>query len=321
MTIRVVQAGYGGVGRRRAEVIANDPRAQLVGVCEPDPGAREAARARFGAAIAVEPRLEPLLDGADAVIVSTPNADHVPMALAALAADAHVLVEKPLARSSADAMALFEAAPASGRVVKMGANHQFFPSVIAALGQCAGGRIGALQGASIRIGHGRFTELPAWFRDPARAGGGTLLDNGSHAALLALALFDLGGGRPATASCVLETRAGIDVAASGWVRNDAGVAVDLEATWVGEGGYHFQVEIRGDSGTIEIRNPGQWTLNNQAQPIVDRPSWTVDTDDLLTAIETGGRPQVGLEQAMGCLRVLDGLYASAGRGEPVELPG
>ncbi len=320
MTLRVVQAGYGGVGRRRAERITADSRAVLVGVMDPLPEAREAALARYGAVLRIEGDLAPFLDeGFDALIVSTPNASHVALSQAALKAGAHVLCEKPLARSSAEAGPLVELAATGGQVFKLGANHQVFPSVRAALELVSQGAIGDVREAEIRLGHNRLESLPAWFRNPEQAGGGTLLDNGSHAALLALSIFDAAAQRPTQAQCHLDERGGIDVAAEGWVLGSGGLRVGISSSWVLDVPYCFDVRITGERGSLWLPNPGELSLDGVAQPVVDQPSWAVDTDDFLDAIVSSRAPSVGLGEALRCLGLLETLYESGRVGSPVEI--
>jgi predicted dehydrogenase len=73
--------------------------------------------------------LGPALEHADAVVVATPPSTHVPLALAAIRAGKHVLVEKPLAPTSAGARALVAAASAAGVVLMVGHTFEYNPAV------------------------------------------------------------------------------------------------------------------------------------------------------------------------------------------------
>jgi predicted dehydrogenase len=73
--------------------------------------------------------LGPALEHVDAVVVATPPSTHVPLALAAIRAGKHVLVEKPLAPTSAGARALVAAASAAGGVLKVGHTLEYNPAV------------------------------------------------------------------------------------------------------------------------------------------------------------------------------------------------
>jgi predicted dehydrogenase len=73
--------------------------------------------------------LGPALEHVDAVVVATPPSTHVPLALAAIRAGKHVLIEKPLAPTSADARALVTAADAAGVVLMVGHTFEYNPAV------------------------------------------------------------------------------------------------------------------------------------------------------------------------------------------------
>jgi predicted dehydrogenase len=125
--VGVVGTGVWAINMLR--VIAESPRARLVAACDHDPGRLERAR-RFG-----PERLEPdaaavLADPAiQAVYIATPPASHEELALAALAAGKHVLVEKPMTTSTAAARRLVAAAEAAGKVLMVGHTFLYSPPV------------------------------------------------------------------------------------------------------------------------------------------------------------------------------------------------
>ena len=75
------------------------------------------------------PALGSALEHIDAVVVATPPSTHVPLALAAIRAGKHVLVEKPLAPTSAGARTLVTAAAAAGVVLMVGHTFEYNPAV------------------------------------------------------------------------------------------------------------------------------------------------------------------------------------------------
>ncbi len=102
------------------------PEIRLVGAVEPDP-ARRAWAAGSLEGTPVEPSLPELLGRVrpDAVLIATPPVTHAGLALAAIEAGCHVLVEKPLATSASDARAVITAAAARGRRLAVGFNRRF----------------------------------------------------------------------------------------------------------------------------------------------------------------------------------------------------
>jgi predicted dehydrogenase len=119
--------GLGAFGRHHARHYAANDGAALVAVADKDPARAEAAAAQFGA----KPYADPLqlIGKVTAVSIATPASDHVRLAKEFIAAGVHVLVEKPLATSSADARALVVAAEAAGVVLQVGHIERFSPAI------------------------------------------------------------------------------------------------------------------------------------------------------------------------------------------------
>ncbi len=133
-------------------------------------------------------------DGIDAVSVVTPNASHHAIARAFLDLGIHVVCDKPLATTLADALDLVRAARESGRVFVLTHNYTGYPMVRQARAMVAAGEIGAVRVVQVEYpqdwlatrledtGH----QQAAWRVDPAQAGpAGSLGDLGTHAHNLA----------------------------------------------------------------------------------------------------------------------------------------
>jgi len=107
-SLRIAVVGVGNVGTAHARdlLLGNVRGATLVAVCDPNPD----ARARLAEVPGFAQQSQLLAAGiADAVLIATPHYDHTPLAIAALAAGLHVLVEKPLAVHEADALRMLNA--------------------------------------------------------------------------------------------------------------------------------------------------------------------------------------------------------------------
>lgn len=116
----------------------------------------------------------------DVVSVCTPNAFHVEPAVAALEAGAHVLCEKPVATSLADATAMFDAAERAGRLLLVGQNARFAAVHQAARELVASGRLGTVYYAETAAMRRRG--VPTWgvFHLSEYSGGGPVFDLGVH---------------------------------------------------------------------------------------------------------------------------------------------
>lgn len=124
--------------------------------------------------------LDAVMDGVDAIYISTTNEKHLPQAMAAIAAGKHVLCEKPLAMSVADAVSMVKAAEKAG--VTFGTNHHLrnAGSHIAIREAVTQGRIGDV--LSVRVFHAVHLppHLQGWRIDNPDAGGGVIPDITVH---------------------------------------------------------------------------------------------------------------------------------------------
>jgi predicted dehydrogenase len=114
----------------------------------------------------------------DAVIVATPHPSHAELAIKALAAGKHVLVEKPMATSLADAARIRQAAERSGRVL-MALPFDESPPMQAAKRLMQSGAIGRVSSADAVLAHHGPVHAP-WFFDRREAGWGVLADLGIY---------------------------------------------------------------------------------------------------------------------------------------------
>ena len=121
-------AGAGVMGRNHARVLSDIRDVELTHVFDPDAGTAEGVAAAYGASAVTA--AEAFVDaGLDAAVVATPNRHHADLSVALLEKGVHVLVEKPIATSLADARRMIDAAKANGRVLMVGQVERFNPAV------------------------------------------------------------------------------------------------------------------------------------------------------------------------------------------------
>ena len=147
--MKCLVVGAGSIGRRHAQNLLTLDAGD-VSVCDPDADAVAAATSTLGVKgyAALD---EALAAGPDAVLVCTPTHRHLDVARAALEADAHLFIEKPVALSLEGVAALVELAAARARTVRVGCNMRFHPGVT------------ALRSAIEAGAAGRVRMIRAWF--------------------------------------------------------------------------------------------------------------------------------------------------------------
>jgi scyllo-inositol 2-dehydrogenase (NADP+) len=181
-SLRVAIAGYGLAGRVfHAALVAATDGLEVTAVVTNDPAKREALATEHPQARAVD-RLEDALDDVDLVVVASPNRFHVELARQAIDAGKHVVVDKPLAVTAAEARALDERATERGVVLAAFHNRRWDDDFLTLRREVAAGRLGDVVTLVSRFDRWRPQIKDGVWRenaDPAD-GGGLLLDLGSH---------------------------------------------------------------------------------------------------------------------------------------------
>ncbi|MGC1479002.1 MAG: Gfo/Idh/MocA family oxidoreductase [Chthoniobacterales bacterium] len=182
-SIGLAIVGCGLIGRKRALNLPENFRLEVV--CDVDPeragsmprGAR--VETDFGGVLADKE--------VQAVFICTTNAALSELALLAVRAGKHVLIEKPGGRSAAELREISEAAAETGALVRIGYNHRYHPAFQKARELVDSGVCGEPMFLRARYGHGgRVGYDREWRADPKLSGGGELIDQGVH-------LIDLAG--------------------------------------------------------------------------------------------------------------------------------
>ena len=210
----------------------------------------------------------------DIVSVATPNALHMPVAVAALESGKHVLSEKPLARTAGEAEQMVKAAISSGRVLKTAFNHRERGDVQVLKAAIDSGMLGRIYHAkAFWMRRAGIPGMGGWFTSKELAGGGPLIDLGVH--VLDMAMYLLG--EPTIVAVSAQTYAELgprgrgsrgDKVATGvyevedyalaLIRLENGITLNLDASWAvyGKQGDDFGVTLFGTDGgaDIDIRN-------------------------------------------------------------------
>ncbi len=163
-----------------------------------------------------------------AAVICAPNHLHETLAIAALEAGKHVLVERPLALTPEGVQRVLDAADSAGRCLAVGMNHRFRPDAGALASFVAGGELGdiyTVRASSLT----RKTPRSTWRQKPEQ-GGGALMDLGVQ--ILDLAFWLVGYPQITRVSAVLQKGDdSVEEAASVFAVADSGTVFSVEASW------------------------------------------------------------------------------------------
>jgi predicted dehydrogenase len=310
--LRVALVGTGWIMDFHARAVLEHPGAELVAAANwREPSLRRLAD-RYGIArtttdwraLAADP-------GVDAAVLGTPNALHAPQAVAFLEAGKHVLVEKPMATSLAEADAMVAAARRSGAFLMVAHCWRFHPDVRALRRRVEAGELGRIVKTRSYGGHAGWGPS-GWFTDPALAGGGALVDMGVHA--IDTTRYLLGDPQPVRVCAAVGTRYGASpvdddaVLLLGW---DNGVTSVVEAGWWQPhlGGLEADTELYGTGGYARVWEP---TEPPPGYEHCTQPMYSAQLAELVEAVAAGRQPRPSGSDGRVVVQVVEQAYASAG---------
>lgn len=335
MTLGVAVVGAGLIGSRRAACAADQSRLEVVADVD-ELRAAELAQ-RHGARHTTNWEDAVADSTVDIVAVCTSNKFLAPIAIAALRAGKHVLCEKPMGRNSTEAAQIAGAALDAERVLKVGFTLRFHPAIRRTRELVDQGDLGPLFCIHGIYGHGgRPGYEKEWRGNPELAGGGELLDQGVH--LLDLSRWFLGDLEVVAA---ITPRWHWEVAplednAFMFLRGRKGEVASLHTSWtmwknrfwlevLGREGY-ARIDGLGGSYGVETLTVGRRRsvggVPEETVSTFDAPdlSWDDDWRDLLVAIAEGRSPEVGHEDGLAVMQLVDDVYSNAANpGTPTRL--
>ncbi len=319
--MRIGIAGCGLIGTKRALAAKGHTIAM---VCDPDAARAQALANATGAAIAADYRAMAAA-GLDMVVVATTHDMLAPVALSALEAGSHVLIEKPAARTAQEFAPVLTAAEARGLLVKVGFNHRFHPALQKAHEIVQSGRFGDVLFVRGVYGHGgRVGYEREWRCDKALSGGGELIDQGSH--LIDLSRWFLGDLSLDYADTpTLFWPMAVEDNCFLALRSQNGARAWLHAGW-SEWKNMFRFEVMCRTGKLLVeglgKSYGTETLTIYAMkpemgpPEVeqqrfdgDDASWQLEFDEFARAIAEKRQPLGNMYDAMANLQLIEKAYS------------
>ena len=344
--LKFALVGAGVIGKHHGRVISQlADRIELVAVVDIDLGKAELLTAeRGGRPFASLTEALASVD-IDVVVVCTPTGRHGEVAIEALAAGKHVIVEKPAEVTVAKTDEIIEAQRKAGRLVTVISQHRFDPATEVTLEAIRKGELGRLTSgiASIDWWRGQsYYDSGDWRGTWELDGGGALMNQGVHTVDLLVAAL----GRPvevfAYTGTLAHERIEVEDVAVAVVRFDSGALGVLHATTAAYPGLSARLQVHGDRGSAVIDNdqlafihvtpagtgPEEKLMGTTSAREVPTagsdPGQLSDAHRLqylnfLGALAGTDELRVDLETNRRSIGLITGVYESARTGRPVTL--
>ena len=357
--LRIGIVGCGGIanGKHMPSLKKLADKVEMVSFCDIVPEKAEQAVKDYGTpdAKAYVDYHELLEDKSiDVVHVCTPNRSHAEITVAALEAGKHVMCEKPMAKTAADARLMLDAAKRTGKKLTIGYQNRCYPRCLLLKRACDEGELGEIYYAKAHAVRRRA--VPTWgvFLNEYEQGGGPLIDIGTHA--LDLTLWMMNNYKPKSVMGQTfkklsdQTETGnawgdwdpekftVEDSAFGFIKMENGATIVLESSWalntldVKEA----QTTLCGTKGGADMIDPDGLRFNKikWGRPVVETPDlgaggvafyeglgggdpMVVDMGQWINAILEDKQPLVLPEQALVVTEILEAIYTSAKTGKAV----
>lgn len=288
----------------------------------------------------------------DIVHVLTPNREHSVITIDALEADKHVMCEKPMAKTAADARAMLEAAKRTGKKLTIGYQNRYRSDSMYLKKSCERGDLGEVYFAKAHAIRRRG--VPTWgvFLDEEKQGGGPLIDIGTHSLDLTLWLMNNYKVKSVKGTVFKklsdQTETGnpwgdwdpeeftVEDSAFGFITMENGATIILEASWAlnildvreaqttlcgTKAGADMQRGLRinsADLGRLCVKEPD---LSSGGVAFFDGKA--ADASDVearmwIDAVRNDTETLVKPEEALVVTEILEAIYKSAATGEQID---
>ena len=312
-----------------AGAIAGLPEIEIAGVWDDDPQRGEAKAAHYGTRFFATPaELFAPANEIQGAIVTSENVHHKRDVLAAAAAGVHVLCEKPISVSVADARTMIDACEQAGVQLMIAFPCRYSPAAQRLMALVQEGELGEI--LCIK-GTNRGENPGGWFNDPSLAGGGTVIDHTVHVVDVMRTMLGQEVVKVyAEIDTVFDPSLPCDDAGVLTMNFEGGCVATLDASWSRPDNYptwgDVTMAVIGTGGNawadlfvehVDVWRPGDGTY------LWEPYGHDANADmiaDFARCIETGAPVPITGHDGLKAVEVALGAYRAAETGAPVRLP-
>ena len=342
--VKIGIIGVGAIGSVHADAYAKVSDADVVALCDIDPATLKAKSARHGVALTYGNYHDLLANPEiEAVSVCVPNDLHAPIAIDALKAGKHVLLEKPMCLNADLGRQIVAARDAAGKLLQMGMVRRQCAEAEVIRPLIAEGKLGKVYQINIKqIRRRGIPGLGGWFTTKARSGGGGVIDIAVHS--LDLALYLTGLWNPTAVSAKTYSKFGspikdyhyvsmwagppkpegvfdVDDYATGFIRFGAEATLTFQVAWACNSTPEDSIEIIGDKGGVKIGSSAKGVTllteydNRPADIVLDYNAncdgFQKEAEKFVKAVQGEGEVPATAEEGVVLMRILDAIYKSS----------
>ena len=350
--VRIGVIGVGSIGTVHTKAYAKVPDAEVVAMCDILPDRLKAKAAEFGIAKTYTDYKKLLADKQiDAVSVCVPNNMHAPIAIAALNAGKHVMLEKPMTLNPDLARDIIAARDKSGKQLQMGMVWRQKDEAQLVKRMISEGKLGKIYQIRVKLIRRRgIPGLGGWFTTKACSGGGGLIDIAVH--FLDLVMWATDYWDPTRVSAKVYSKFGspikdyhyismwagppkldgtfdVDDYAAGFVRFGKKATLSFEVAWACNADDECYVEFLGDKGGVKCgSNSGTTTFRTEVGGKIadldlryDNSSdgFVIELSKFVAAVQGKGEVPATGEQGLVAMRLLDAIYRSSEKDCEVKI--
>ncbi len=347
-TLRCAVIGTGAIGFDHLNGFLHCRRATVVAIAEKSPARAKEAADRFKIPRSYADYQELLEQpDLDAVTIALPNHLHAPVAIEALKARKHVLLEKPMAMNAAEAFRIIETAKKIRRTLMVGMNFRFDRQTQIARQFIQRGDLGEIYHArAFWLRRSGIPRTGSWFTQKGLAGGGCTVDLGVHMLDVCLHLLDdfevtrvsaqtfakfgpRGLGEFEWGRSEIDPKKPFDVEdySVALIRFKSGKTLALESSWAANqpgDAREYGIDLLGTNAGLSLyparlyrSGPSGYETVQLAAPKLIHFEDRIQ--HFVNCVLDGKKPLVPVEESLKVQGILDAIYESAATGKEVKI--